>query len=109
MIEWTSPSHDFDGPLLAPEEVVQFRAEVSEAGNTRTVRAAGRLGRNEAAELTRLCADPPKVLRLDLGDLMWADATGLETLAALEEQGAELVGTSPYITLRLQQVKQQIR
>jgi len=88
---------------------VQFRAEISEAGTTRVIRAAGRLGRSEAGELVRLCANPPRVLRLDLTDLVWADSAGLETLAALEAQGAELIGVSPYITLRLQQVKQQIR
>ena len=88
---------------------VQFRAEVNDVGTTRTIRAAGRLGRSEAAELVRLCADRPKVLRLDLTDLVWADAAGFETLAALEEQGAALVGASPYITLRLRQATQRAR
>jgi hypothetical protein len=88
---------------------VQFRAEVNDVGTTRTIRAAGRLGRSEAAELTRLCVDPPEVLRLDLTDVVWADAEGLEALALLEEQGAELVGASPYVTLRLSRARQQIR
>jgi len=88
---------------------VQFRAEIEEVGKTRTIRIAGRLGRVEADELTRLCAGPAPTLRLDLTDLLSADDAGLETLATLAEYGAELVGASPYIKLRLARARQQIR
>jgi anti-anti-sigma regulatory factor len=88
---------------------VQFKAEIEEVGKTRTIRIAGRLGRVEADELRRLCANPRHTLRLDLTDLLSADAAGLETLATLRDRGAALVGASPYITLRLQQTRQQVR
>jgi anti-anti-sigma regulatory factor len=88
---------------------VQFKAEIEEVGKTRTIRIAGRLGRAEADELRRLCANPRHTLRLDLTDLLSADAAGLEMLATLRDRGAVLVGASPYITLRLQQTRQQVR
>jgi len=88
---------------------VQFRADIEEVGKTRTIRIAGRLGRVEADELTRLCTSPPHTLRLDLTDLLSADDAGLETLATLAEHGTELVGASPYIKLRLARAREQIR
>ena len=75
---------------------------MEDRGRTRTVRLAGRLGQEQSAELVRLYNEAPGVVRLDLSDLLSADAAGLETLALLARRGADLVGTSPYLTLQLQ-------
>lgn len=81
---------------------VQFRAWVNDEGQVRTVRLAGRLSREHAAELLRVCAEPPGALRIGLADLMSADEAGLEVLVRLRSRGAELVGVSPYLALKLE-------
>lgn len=63
---------------------------------------AGRLERDQAPELVRLCDEAPGPVRLDLVDLVSADATGVETLCRLRSRGAELVGASPYIAMQLE-------
>ena len=80
---------------------VQFKAEVHDRERFRVVRLAGRLQGEHATELTRLCDESPKPVRLDLADLISADAVGLETLVLLQSRGAELVGASPYVALQL--------
>jgi ABC-type transporter Mla MlaB component len=80
---------------------VQFKAEVDSREGFRIVRLVGRLQREHADELLRLCEEPSKLLRLDLTDLVSIDAGGLETLLALQRRGAALERASPYIALRL--------
>lgn len=80
---------------------MQFRAWVDHDEAVRTVRLAGRLGREHTAELLRICGEAPGPLQVDLASLVSADQGGLETLAALEGRGARLTGVSPYLALRL--------
>ena len=88
-------------PFALFRNVVAFRAEVIDGGKTRTIRMAGRLGRQEARDLERLCVGPPDVLRLDIRDLLSADDAGLRTLTRLMAGGAELYGASPYLRMKL--------
>lgn len=81
---------------------MQFRAEVHDHERRRIVRLEGRLRREQSPELTRLCDESPKPVRLDLTDLISADAVGLETLLMLRSRGAELVGASPYLAMQLE-------
>ena len=53
----------------------------------------------------RLCDEAPGELRIDLANLVSADGAGLEVLGLLRSRGAELVGTSPYLALRLESPK----
>ena len=80
---------------------VEFKAEVHDHPRRRIIRLVGRLQGEHAPELTRLCDESTKPVRLDLGDLDSADAAGLETLLGLKRRGAELVGVSPYVALQL--------
>ena len=83
---------------------MQFKAEVDNHTGYRTVRLAGRLQCEHAAELMRLCEESTPALRLDLTDLISADPSGLETLSLMQQRGAQVEGASPYIALQLERV-----
>jgi len=61
----------------------------------------GELVREGAVELRRVCDRVRGHLRLDLSNLRTADGDGIQALGDLRRRGAELVGVSPYIGLRL--------
>jgi anti-anti-sigma regulatory factor len=82
--------------------LVQFRADIDDAGSRRIVRLSGSLEGEMSSELTRLCNESQKPVRLDLTDLLWMDAFGLRTLVTLQGRGAELVGASPFLALQLE-------
>jgi len=86
---------------------VQFKAEVADHGDYRVIRLSGALKGEMSSELTRLVDESQPPVRLDLADLVSADAAGLRTLASLEARGAELVGASPYVSLQLQRARAQ--
>ncbi len=61
----------------------------------------GELIREGAAELRRVCGRIRGLLRLDVSNLRAADDDGILALRDLRRDGAEIVGISPYIGLRL--------
>jgi hypothetical protein len=79
-----------------------FKAEVVDDGGRITLRLAGRLDLEQSSELAHLYAQAHGAVRLELTDLLSADAAGLETLRMLRSRGAVLAGLSPYLTLRLE-------
>jgi hypothetical protein len=81
---------------------MQFKAEVVDDGIRRTLMLAGRLEREQASELVLLYDRTHGADRLDLIDLMSADAAGLDTLRMLRSRGAELIGLTPYLALQLE-------
>ena len=90
------------GPILACSLLVQFRAEVCDRESVRVIRLAGRLEQQQLPELMGLCNGAPKTLRLDLGDLLSADAAGFQTIGMLRRRGTEVVCASPYVTMQLE-------
>jgi len=78
-----------------------FRVEIVDDGGRITLRLAGRLDLEQSSELLHLCDETHGAIRLDLTDLLSADATGLDTLRALRSRGAGLVGVTPYVGLQL--------
>jgi ABC-type transporter Mla MlaB component len=80
---------------------MQFKAEVVDDGSRRTLLLAGRLEREQASELVLLYDQTHGADRLDLTDLMSADAAGLDTLRMLRSRGAGLVGLTPYLALQM--------
>jgi hypothetical protein len=88
--------------FLHPSVSMQFRAEVSDGESLRIIHLSGRLEWEQSPELTGLCDQAPKAVRLDLGDLVSADAVGLRTLGTLRRRGAELIGVSPYLAMQLE-------
>ena len=90
------------GPVIAPLVRVEFRAEVLAHPEGRFVRLAGRLASQHTSALESLCDDGETAVRLDLADLISADAVGFDTLCRLRSRGAELVGASPYVAMQLE-------
>ena len=78
-----------------------FKAEVVDDGGRITLRLAGRLDFEQSSELLHLYDETHGAMRLDLSDLLSADAVGLETLRTLRSRGAGLVGLTPYLGLQL--------
>jgi ABC-type transporter Mla MlaB component len=81
---------------------VQFEAEIDDHGDRRVIRLSGALRGEMSSELIRLVDGILPPVRLDLADVVSADGAGFRTLASLEARGAELVGASPYVSLRLE-------
>lgn len=84
----------------APHNRVNLHISAEEADGILTVHVAGRLGFVGLGELRKTCRTARRI-RLDLSELLSADDTGMDLLAALREDGAELVGVPPYIDLLL--------
>jgi hypothetical protein len=79
-----------------------FRLQVTHQRATSVMKVDGTLteeGRTEFLRIVHECGNP---LRLDLTDLRSADEDVLRVLRSLEEGGAEIVGASPYIAMRLE-------
>ena len=66
------------------------------------LRIDGELCDEGVAELYLLACAAERPLRLDLSNLIRIDSVGLEVIRSLADEGAELVGVSPYIRLRLE-------
>lgn len=73
------------------------RILVNERRDGRTIRLAGRLNAAEVPELQALCARAHGRLRIDLVDLVSADAVGIDALRRLRADGADLVGVARYL------------
>ena len=59
----------------------------------------GTLKAADVCALERACLQAGTVQALDLSDLLYADATGVELLVRLAARGMELGGASPYLQL----------
>jgi hypothetical protein len=79
-----------------------LRISEERLGETTVVRVAGRLNGEGVEELSRVCMDASRPLRIELVGLLQADERGLSLLRSLRESGAELVGVSPFIDLLLE-------
>ena len=58
---------------------------------------AGRLKAAQVHDLRRICATATGRVRIDLTDLLSADAVGIDALSRLRREGAELVGVAQYL------------
>ena len=86
-----------DGVALASPRPVDCRIQIFREPDGCTVQLAGRLEAAQAGELRYVCATATGHLRIDLTDLLSADAVGLDALRQLRRRGAELMGTAPYL------------
>jgi hypothetical protein len=66
-----------------------------------TIELHGRLSAAEVAEFERTAAEAGLPLRIEIGQLVGADAEGLTSLRRQRGRGARLSGASPYIELLL--------
>ena len=62
-----------------------------------TVYLAGCLKAEQVHELRRVCAAVVGKIRIDLSDLVSADAVGIDALRRLQKSGVELVGVAQYL------------
>lgn len=67
----------------------------------RVVRVAGRLTDAQVPDLLRVCAADVGLVQIDLGELVSADAVGLEALRRLRASGARIVNAPRFIELTL--------
>ena len=96
----TGTSRRRDGTARAWHEPMSLHITSDEEGGLRTVHVAGVLGFAGLGELRRACREAPR-LRLDLSELLTADEAGTDLLAALRDEGVELVSVPPYVDLLL--------
>ena len=66
-----------------------------------TILLHGWLSAAEVAEFERTVVEAGVPLRIDVGQLVGADAAGLRALRRQRERGAHLTGASPYVELLL--------
>jgi len=76
---------------------MRVRITTSTGAKTTTIRIEGWLGALETAELLGECRSADQPLRLNLKGLISMDDTGIRALRGLQEEGAELIGASPYV------------
>ena len=86
------------GPASTP--TVECWIGVAREEGQRVVRVAGRLSAAQVPELLRACAEE-SALKVDLADLLSADAAGIETLQQIRGRGATFCEVPGYIQLQL--------
>ena len=74
-----------------------FRIEEVAAGPPKTFRLSGRIRSAELDVLRAAVSDQPPGTILDLRDVNLIDAEAIRFLASCEDQGMELLRSSPYI------------
>jgi len=79
---------------------VQCRIDVRREKGRVVVRLAGRLGGAQVPDLLEACSNSRKP-RLELDDLVSADAMGVDALMRIERQGGQLIGLPEYLRLQL--------
>ncbi len=80
---------------------MQIRITRTTSDSATIVRVDGRLAEDAVADLEGECQSAEGTLYVDLTNLLSADAEGLKALKRWVENGARLVGESPYIRLQL--------
>ena len=90
-----------DGLPFAMRRLVQCRIETRLENDRLVVRLAGRLGEAQVAALLEACVGASGQPRLELNDLVSADAMGIDALLRIEERGAQLIGLPEYLRLKL--------
>jgi anti-anti-sigma regulatory factor len=80
-----------------------FRVTVSTHEQSTTIRVEGCLKGMSVPDFRRACHSVGTGVRLDLAGLDSADAAGISVLRSLWEEGAELLGVTPYIRCLLEE------
>ena len=76
---------------------MECRIQVLQCGEGCTIQLIGRLKAAQVHELRIVCAAAIGPVRIDLTDLLSADAVGLDALQRLRRSGAEIVGAAHYL------------
>jgi hypothetical protein len=86
---------------LRQAAAVVCRMEISQEDGQVVVRLAGRLGEAQVGDLLEACSRTASPPRLELDDLISADAMGVDALLRIEQRGGQLVGLPQYLRLKL--------
>jgi hypothetical protein len=86
---------------LRPGAAVHCRIEIRQENERVVVRLAGRLGEAQVATLLEACSQTKEPPRLELDDLVSADAMGIDALLRIEQTGGQLVGLPQYLRITL--------
>ena len=80
---------------------MEIRIDITSEGPKTVVHITGRLS-GFAVEQLRIASDPIKgAFVLDLTNLMFADAAGIDVIRTIGEKGAKVRGASPFVQLLL--------
>ena len=97
-----------DGParrglaaILPSSRGMECRIEVRDDHSVRTITVAGQLADAHIPDLLLACGALPTMLRIDLHDVLSADAIAIEALRRIRESGAQFVGVPGYIQMKL--------
>lgn len=80
---------------------MEIRIDITAKGPGTVVHVAGRLSGRAVAQFRQACDPIEDAFVLDLSDLLFADATGLDIIRRIVEKGAEVRGASPFVQLLL--------
>ena len=69
--------------------------------STWIVRVSGHLGHSDVPVLMEACGSVPGPLRVDLSELRGLEESGAAALRTIRDAGAEVIGASPYVRMRL--------
>ncbi len=97
-----SPRMRVRGLTLAIRRGVECRIEVVSGVLGTVVRLAGRLTDVQVPDFVETCAKVARPLRIDLSELVSADAVGIEALLRVREMGAVFDGLSEYLVLKIE-------
>ena len=81
--------------------IMEIRIDITSEGPETVVRIAGRLSGVAVAQLRKACDPIEGAFVIDLSNLLFADATGIDVIRATVEKGAEVRGASPFVQLLL--------
>ena len=84
-----------------------LRIILSSEGSTTVLHIAGDLAADGVAELERVSSSVAGGIALDLSELRSVDKSGLQTLLAIADSGAELRHGSAYVQLLLSRERQE--
>jgi anti-anti-sigma regulatory factor len=76
---------------------MECRIQVVQGPDGCTVYLAGRFNAAQVPELRGICAAATGHVKIDLTDLLSADAVGIDALRRLHSMGAELTGVARYL------------
>jgi len=81
--------------------IMEIRIDITSEGSKTIVFIAGRLSGRAVAQFRQACDPIEDAFVLDLSDLLFADATGIDIIRTIVEKGTEIRGASPFIRLLL--------
>ncbi len=80
---------------------MEIRIDITSEGPETVVYIVGRLSRDAVAQLREVCDPIEGAFVIDLSNLLFADAAGIDVIRTLGEKGAEVRGASPFVQLLL--------